>query len=118
MMKKGKVLYNNNLLYKIIVLFRYLLRPLLFFAALVILLLSVGRVSEKQERETLKQVEDAVNKAVISCYSIEGKYPATVEYIEENYGLQIDHERYHIFYEIFADNLMPEITVVEIGDAE
>lgn len=118
MMKNKKILYHNHVLYKIKVLFQSLLRPMLMFAALVIVLLSMGTVSKKQEKETLKQVEDAVNKAVISCYSIEGNYPATVEYIEENYGLQIDHERYHVFYEIFADNVMPEITVVEVEDAE
>lgn len=117
-MRKMKIRYRNHLIDKIKILFIYLLRPLLLFGAIVVALLSMGTVSEKQQRETLKQVEDAVNKAVISCYSIEGKYPATVEYIEENYGLQINHERYHVFYEIFADNLMPEITVIEIGDAE
>lgn len=105
-------------IYKVRVLFQYLLRPLLLFAAVVAVLLSLGTVNDKQQSETLKQVEDAVNKAVISCYSIEGKYPATLAYAEENYGLQIDHSRYHVFYEIFADNIMPEITVVEIGTAE
>lgn len=117
-MSDMKVLYNSRIFYKIRVLFRVLLRPILMLAALVLVVFGMGTVSEKQNKETLKQVEDAVNKAVISCYSIEGKYPATVEYIEENYGLQVDHERYHVFYEIFADNIKPEVTVVEIGDAE
>lgn len=117
-MRNVKAFYNSRILYKMKVLFRVLLRPILMIAALIIVVISMGTVSDKQQKETLKQVEDAVNKAVISCYSIEGKYPATVEYIEENYGLQIDHERYHVFYEIFADNIKPEITVVEIGEAE
>lgn len=87
--------------------------PCLILLVAWILLFGTGNVEERQNAESLKQVEDAVQKAVLSCYSIEGSYPATVEYIEEHYGLQIDHEKYHVFYEIFADNLMPEITVVE-----
>ena len=87
--------------------------PCLILLVAWMLLFGTGNVEERQNAESLKQVEDAVQKAVLSCYSIEGSYPATVEYIEEHYGLQIDHEKYHVFYEIFADNLMPEITVVE-----
>ena len=63
--------------------------------------------------ESRLRLEDAVKKAVISCYAIEGRYPPTLEYMEEYYGLQINKERYAVFYEVFADNIMPEITVTE-----
>ena len=49
----------------------------------------------------------------MNCYAIEGSYPATIDYVEQHYGLQIDHDRYDVFYEIFAENVMPEITVIE-----
>ena len=103
----------GGLIHKGKTLFQVLLMPCLILLVAWILLFATGNVEERQNAESLKQVEDAVQKAVLSCYSIEGSYPATVEYIEEHYGLQIDHEKYHVFYEIFADNLMPEITVVE-----
>jgi hypothetical protein len=45
---------------------------------------------------------------------VEGVYPPTIEYIEEYYGIQIDREQYAVFYDIFADNLMPDITVVPL----
>ena len=35
-----------------------------------------------------------------------------MEYLEENYGIQIDRERYYVFYEGFASNVMPDITVI------
>ena len=62
---------------------------------------------------TPKQMEDTIYKAVLNCYAIEGRYPATIDYVEQHYGLQIDHDRYDVFYEIFAENVMPEITVIE-----
>lgn len=92
---------------------RYLLMPLLMLAAVYILLVSAGSVNERQQAENLKQVQETIHKAVLNCYAIEGSYPPTIDYVEEYYGLQIDHDRYDVFYEVFAQNIMPEITVVE-----
>lgn len=92
---------------------RYLVMPVLMLAAVCLLLVSAGNVSEKQQAENLKQMQDSIHKAVLNCYAIEGSYPATLDYVEQHYGLQIDHDRYDVFYEVFAQNLMPEITVIE-----
>ena len=37
----------------------------------------------------------------------------SVDYLKEHYGLQIDERRYTIRYMAFAENLMPDITVLE-----
>lgn len=73
---------------------------------------ALGTVEKGQRKEEEKRIVDVIKKAVVSCYATEGVYPATLEYVEEQYGLVIDKERYHVFYEVFADNIMPEITVV------
>ena len=39
----------------------------------------------------------AIRQASVQCYAIEGLYPPSVEYLEENYGIQIDRERYNVF---------------------
>ena len=62
-------------------------------------------------------LEDAIHRAVVSCYATEGFYPPTLDYVEEHYGIQIDSSRYAVFYEIFAENLMPDITVLELKEA-
>ena len=49
----------------------------------------------------------------MACYAAEGVYPPTLSYLEEHYGLQIDEERYTVHYSAFAENLMPDITVLE-----
>ena len=41
-----------------------------------------------------------------------GPWSSATEYLEENYGIQIDRERYYVFYEGFASNVMPDITVI------
>ncbi|MDD7643222.1 MAG: hypothetical protein PUK75_12265 [bacterium] len=104
---------RNHVQRKLLTLMRCLAMPVLMMAAVFILLISAGNVNERQQAESLKQMEDTIHKAVLNCYAIEGCYPATIEYVEEYYGLQIDHEKYDVFYEVFAQNLMPEVTVLE-----
>ena len=79
---------------------------------LCLVLTAVGRVEQGQQQENEKRLQDTIKKTVGNCYTIEGVYPATLEYVEEHYGLMVDRERYDVFYEIFADNIMPEITVI------
>ena len=49
----------------------------------------------------------------MACYAAEGAYPPSLEYLKEHYGVQIDGERYTVHYMVIADNLMPDITVLE-----
>ena len=69
-----------------------------------------GRISEGRQ-----QLEDAVRRSAVACYAAEGIYPPNLEYLEEHYGIQVDRERYTVMYEIFASNLMPDVTVLENG---
>lgn len=73
----------------------------------------VQKMGEGQQAESLKQLDNSIRKATMTCYATEGVYPPTIEYIEENYGIQIDRSKFTVFYEIFGDNMMPEITVME-----
>lgn len=57
----------------------------------------------------MKQLENSIRKATMTCYATEGVYPPTLEYLKKNYGIQIDESRFTVFYEVFAKNLMPEI---------
>jgi hypothetical protein len=49
----------------------------------------------------------------VACYAAEGAYPASLDDLTERYGIQIDGERYTVRYSAFAENLMPDITVLE-----
>ena len=93
-------------------LWKLLAIPVFAVVMLCSVLTAVGRVEQGQQQENEKRVQDTIKKAVVNCYTIEGVYPATLEYVEEHYGLMVDRDRYDVFYEIFADNIMPEITVI------
>jgi len=58
------------------------------------------------------QLELAVRRSAVACYAAEGIYPPTLDYLVEHYGVQIE-DQYIVYYDIFASNLMPDITVLE-----
>jgi len=76
-------------------------------------LFALGNLKQGYAREGRQQLEDALRRAAVACYAAEGIYPPTLEYLVQHYGVQIDEERYTVFYEVYAENLMPEITVLE-----
>ena len=58
----------------------------------------------------------AIRQASVQCYTIEGRYSPSVEYLEENYAVQINRKKYNVFYDGFASNVMPEITIIPIDE--
>ena len=75
--------------------------------------IGMDSLSSGYARQGQQQLEDALRRSAAACYAAEGIYPPNVNYLAEHYGVQWDTERYTVFYEIFADNIMPEITVLE-----
>ena len=92
--------------------FRWL-AALLAALCLIFFITSLASVDRQQGEEGRQQLETALRRAAVACYAAEGVYPPTVEYLQQHYGVQIEEERYIVFYEIFANNLMPNITVLE-----
>lgn len=67
--------------------------------------------SKKADARGADTLRDAIRRASVQCYAIEGRYPPSVDYLEENYGILIDRDKYDVFYSGFASNFMPDITV-------
>ena len=63
-----------------------------------------------EQKETL---ETALHRAAVYCYSIEGTYPESLEYLETVYGITYDKSRFFVDYQVLGSNLMPDITVIE-----
>ena len=86
---------------------------LLFAAVAVWMVRGVQEAAQVSDQEGLRMTQEAVERAVVSCYSLEGIYPATYEDLKAKSGLAIDEEKYIVFYDIFASNIRPSVTVVE-----
>lgn len=72
---------------------------------------AVNSVEKSTDEQKFNILIDALNRSVVQCYAIEGFYPPNIEYLENNYGLVVDYDKYVISYSVFASNIMPEIDV-------
>ena len=94
-----------------------ILTELLLTAVCVVVLLcflsGISNVSRSKNHEEKRRLEDAIRRNAVACYAAEGIYPPDLTYLEAHYGIQIDRNRYDVIYQRIAENLMPDITVVE-----
>ena len=72
-----------------------------------------SEIETGHKEEGRRQLEEALRRAAVACFAMEGFYPPDVDYMQQHYGLQYDEENYVVYYEYIASNLMPDITVLE-----
>ena len=88
---------------------------LIFVALIVAFVLLVNNITNKNNGRELQIVRDAVKNSALTCYAVEGMYHDDLSYLREHYNLSYNEEKYHVFYEPIASNLMPSIKVAERG---
>ena len=93
-------------------LLRGVLLPAFCIAVLIGFSTALSSLNSGHEAEDQRQLEEALRRGCVACYAAEGVYPPNLEYLEDHYGIRVDEERYAVFYSAFADNLMPDVTVV------
>jgi len=94
---------------------RSAIAPILFtVAVMAMIVFGLQQTEESSRAEGLRVLEDSIRRAVVICYAVEGRYPSSIEYIEEHYGIHIDRTKYVVHYDVFASNLLPDITVIEL----
>ena len=81
---------------------------LLLLGALALLFSDGGR--DLDESSALA-IREAVQRSALQCYAVEGVYPPDLQYLEDNYGLQVNQEDFYVTYDAFASNLPPAVRV-------
>ena len=96
----------------------HLMAIIFFVAVFGFFIYGISSAERNSASEGRKVLEDNLRKAVVSCYALEGAYPSSVQYLEENYGLTYDKDKYAIGYVAFASNIMPDMQVIELEEGE
>ena len=98
---------------------RSALVPILFTIIVIgMIIFGLRQAEESSRAEGLRILDESIRRAVMISYAVEGRYPESVAYIEENYGIRIDRSKYIVHYSIFASNIMPDITVIELAGTQ
>ena len=89
------------------------------FAA-VMLLFSwlLGSAGSTADKEQTALLETALRNAAVTKYSVQGSYPESLDKLVSEYGIIVDESRFLVRYDVFAPNIMPEISVVVKGETD
>lgn len=90
-----------------------LISGLVFLLVLGAFLTMLGDFSQDTRQRQRQALETALNRCIVSCYALEGRYPEDLEYLQKNYPFTYDKDRFYVDYRLLADNIMPEVTVLE-----
>ena len=92
---------------------------LAFLVVLLLLAVLTGLVFGHSGRDISEEgaaaIRETVRRNALQCYVVEGVYPPDLQYLEDNYGLQINTKDYVVVYDCFASNLPPTIRVIVRG---
>ena len=77
--------------------------------------LSFGSLKEKSTKDDIQRINDGIKQSILECYAIEGKYPESIDYLSENYGIYLNSDLYQIHYRYLGSNMIPEFGVFEKG---
>ena len=88
---------------------------LIFVALILAFVLLVNNITNKNSGRELQIVRDAVKNAALTCYAVEGMYPDDIQYLRDHYNLSFNEDKYVVYYQPFASNVIPTIQVVERG---
>lgn len=83
--------------------------------ALLILLVAALLIVWKPGRdlgdESAAAIREAIRRSALQCYAVEGVYPPNLQYLQDNYGLEVNTEDFYVTYDAFASNLPPTVRV-------
>lgn len=86
----------------------------IFAVAIGLFLFYIGNLSNSSDGESRRMTEESIRKALVNCYAIEGVYPTKVDYLENNYGVIIDHDRYSVRFDALGGNIMPAVELIDL----
>lgn len=84
---------------------------LIMAVVVVIIFFGVDDYSKSYSEKSINEIRVTVLGYVSQCYALEGEYPPDLAYLEQNYGLLLDRDKYIYHYELFAANIFPDVKV-------
>jgi len=95
---------------------RSALLPVIFTVVVLgMIMFGLNQTEQSSKAEGKRILEESIRRAIVVNYAIEGSYPESIEYLEENYGIHIDKTKYLVHYRVFASNIMPDMAVIEFS---
>lgn len=94
----------------------YVLPVCIFVLMMILLFYGVNSVTEATAQKEQESLQNAVVQSAVHCYSVEGAYPDSLDYLKKHYGLTWNEKKYKVSYEIVAKNIRPQVEVIPLQE--
>lgn len=92
---------------------KFLLSACFFILVVGIFYRGIGSISSGTRERQKESLENALNRSITYCYTVEGTYPESLDYLIENYGLIYDEDIFFVDYQLAGSNILPDVTIIE-----
>ena len=86
---------------------------LLFAGIIIAFLYGIVLISGAEQKNDREHLQTVLETDITCCYSIEGRFPPSLEYLETNYGFVYDKSQYIVDYEALGSNIRPSVMILE-----
>lgn len=90
---------------------RLIIVVIVAIALVAAIVVGANVAQHRAAEQSVASIRNSVLNTAQQCYAIEGSYPSSLKHLEDMYGLYINHHNYIVYYEWFADNVPPTVTV-------
>ena len=80
-----------------------------------IFFLSVEKFSKDTYTRQYESLENALHQGIVYCYTLEGSYPESLEYLKDRYGLIYNEDLFFVDYRLQGSNIFPDVTIIPRG---
>lgn len=94
----------------------FILPVVIFLLMMGMLLYGVSSVTRETAQKEQESLQNAVIQSAVHCYSVEGAYPESLDYLKKHYGITWDEKKYKVSYVIVAKNIRPEVEVIPLKE--
>lgn len=91
---------------------------LLFGMVVVLFIVGTGSLSKGSTKRQKDSLIDALSRDIVYCYATTGHYPESLEAIRRDYGLYYNEELFYVDYQVRAQNIIPDVTIIELSPEE
>ncbi len=92
---------------------KFLLSVCTFLLLLFLFMQGISSFSDSARKRQKESLENALMRSITYCYTMEGAYPESLDYLKKYYGLTYNEDLFFVDYRVSGTNILPDVTIIE-----
>ena len=84
----------------------------LFLIVFLLFIFSLSNISKKTSEQRSEILQQSISRSIAHCYATEGRYPESLDYLVEHYGIHYDKNEFFVDYQTLGENIFPDVTII------